>query len=246
MPGHHNALNATAAIAVAYRAQDAGRGDPQGARRASAASSGASPARANGTARTIFDDYGHHPVEIAAVLRAARASTRQQVIAVVQPHRYTRLQSLFDDFATCFNDADAVIVADVYAAGEAPIEGVDRDHLVAAIKAHGHRNVQCAARGAGRPCRPRARSSPSRATTSSASAPATSRNGPTRCRSSWRRGVTTGLQAGRDPSPPGKGRSGRSRKMAAGSHELRSGCRSLSASLIPGGDAEPGIGERVK
>ncbi len=91
---------------------------------------------------TIFDDYGHHPVEIAAVLRAARASTRNQVIAVMQPHRYSRLQSLFGDFATCFNDADAVIVADVYPAGEMPIPGADRDSLVAAVKAHGHRNVQ--------------------------------------------------------------------------------------------------------
>ena len=89
----------------------------------------------------IFDDYGHHPVEIAAVLRAARASTKAHVIAIVQPHRYTRLQSLFDQFATCFNDANAVIVADVYGAGEAPIEGIDKEHLVAAIKAHGHRNV---------------------------------------------------------------------------------------------------------
>ena len=75
------------------------------------------------------------------MLRAARASTRHKVIAVVQPHRYSRLQSLFNDFATCLNDADAVIVADVYPAGEAPIEGIDRDHLVAAIKAHGHRHV---------------------------------------------------------------------------------------------------------
>ena len=89
----------------------------------------------------IFDDYGHHPVEIAAVLRAARASTKGQVIAVVQPHRYTRLQALFEQFASCFNDADAVIVADVYAAGEKPIEGIDRAHLVSAIKAHGHRNA---------------------------------------------------------------------------------------------------------
>ena len=80
---------------------------------------------------TIIDDYGHHPVEIAAVLKAARESTKGQVIAVVQPHRYTRLQSLFEPFSTCFNDADAVIVAEVYPAGEAPIEGVDRDHLVA-------------------------------------------------------------------------------------------------------------------
>jgi UDP-N-acetylmuramate--alanine ligase len=80
-------------------------------------------------------------VEIAAVLKAARESTANQVIAVVQPHRYTRLQSLFDPFATCFNDADVVIVADVYAAGEQPIPGVDRDALVGAIRAHGHRRA---------------------------------------------------------------------------------------------------------
>jgi UDP-N-acetylmuramate--alanine ligase len=89
----------------------------------------------------IFDDYGHHPVEIAAVLKAARASTKGKVIAVVQPHRYTRLASLFDQFATCFNDADHVIVAETYAAGEAPIAGADRDSLVAGLKAHGHRHV---------------------------------------------------------------------------------------------------------
>ena len=94
---------------------------------------------------TIIDDYGHHPVEIAAVLKAARESTKGQVIAVVQPHRYTRLQSLFEPFSTCFNDADAVIVAEVYPAGEAPIEGVDRDHLVAAVRARGHRQVVAAA-----------------------------------------------------------------------------------------------------
>ena len=75
------------------------------------------------------------------MLKAARASTKGQVIAIVQPHRYTRLQTLFDQFATCFNDADAVIVSDVYPAGEAPIPGIDRDHLVTAIKAHGHRHV---------------------------------------------------------------------------------------------------------
>jgi len=74
-------------------------------------------------------------------LRAARESTKGQVIAVMQPHRYTRLQSLFEPFSTCFNDADAVVVAEVYPAGEAPIEGVDRDHLVAALRARGHRNV---------------------------------------------------------------------------------------------------------
>ena len=78
----------------------------------------------------IIDDYGHHPVEIAAVLKAAREVAKGQVIAVVQPHRYTRLKTLFEPFSTCFNDADAVIVANVYPAGEAPIEGADRDHLV--------------------------------------------------------------------------------------------------------------------
>lgn len=91
---------------------------------------------------TIIDDYGHHPVEIAAVLKAARgAVTDGQVIAVVQPHRYTRLRDLFEDFCTCFNDADAVLVADVFEAGETLIEGFDRDHLVAGLREHGHRTV---------------------------------------------------------------------------------------------------------
>ncbi|MBS7804613.1 UDP-N-acetylmuramate--L-alanine ligase [Rhizobiales bacterium TNE-4] len=140
MPGHHNALNATAAIAVAYHL-----GMKPDQIRAALKNFGGVKRRFTKTGEwkgvTIFDDYGHHPVEIAAVLRAARASTAGQVIAVVQPHRFTRLQSLFDQFATCFNDADAVIVADVYAAGEQPIAGIDRDHLVQAIKAHGHRNA---------------------------------------------------------------------------------------------------------
>src|SRR5437868_8839480 len=84
---------------------------------------------------TVIDDYGHHPVEIAAVLRAARSATGNNVIAVMQPHRFTRLRDLFDDFCTCFNDADIVLVADVYAAGEPPIEGVNRDALVAGMRA---------------------------------------------------------------------------------------------------------------
>ncbi len=91
---------------------------------------------------TVFDDYGHHPVEIAAVLKAARAATQGQVIAVMQPHRYTRLSSLFADFAACFNDADHVLVAPVYAAGEQPIEGATADDLVAGVKARGHRSAQ--------------------------------------------------------------------------------------------------------
>jgi UDP-N-acetylmuramate--alanine ligase len=91
---------------------------------------------------TVIDDYGHHPVEIAAVLQAARAIVAGKLIAVVQPHRYTRVSHLFDGFCTCFNDADVVLVADIYAAGEAPIEGVSRDALVAGLIEHGHRNVR--------------------------------------------------------------------------------------------------------
>ncbi|CAA0104698.1 UDP-N-acetylmuramate--L-alanine ligase [Starkeya nomas] len=140
MPGRHNALNATAAIAVAH---ELGATDEQ--IRTALAGFGGVKRRFTRTGEvngvTIFDDYGHHPVEIAAVLRAARASTEGQVIAIVQPHRYTRLQSLFDQFSTCFNDADHVIVADVYPAGEAPIPGIDRDHLVEALRARGHRSV---------------------------------------------------------------------------------------------------------
>jgi UDP-N-acetylmuramate--alanine ligase len=91
---------------------------------------------------TVIDDYGHHPVEIAAVLKAARAIVEGKVIAVVQPHRYSRLTHLFDGFCTCFNDADIVLVADVYAAGEVAIEGVSRESLVAGLIEHGHRNVR--------------------------------------------------------------------------------------------------------
>ena len=91
---------------------------------------------------TVIDDYAHHPVEIVAVLRAARAATRGRVIAVVQPHRYTRLMDLFEDFCTSFNDADTVIVADVHPAGEAPIEGVNRDALVDGLRTRGHRSVE--------------------------------------------------------------------------------------------------------
>jgi UDP-N-acetylmuramate--alanine ligase len=90
---------------------------------------------------TVIDDYGHHPVEIAAVLQAARDATERGVIAVVQPHRYTRLNSLFEDFCTCFNDADQVVVADVYAAGEQPIPGASKEALVEGLKVHGHKGV---------------------------------------------------------------------------------------------------------
>lgn len=140
MPGRHNALNATAAIAVAHEI-----GISDDAIRKALAGFGGVKRRFTRTGEwngvTIIDDYGHHPVEIAAVLKAARDSTRGRVIAVVQPHRYTRLQSLFEEFCTCFNDADTVIVSDIYAAGEDPIPGVDRDAFVLGLRAHGHREV---------------------------------------------------------------------------------------------------------
>jgi UDP-N-acetylmuramate--alanine ligase len=140
MPGRHNALNATSAIAVAH---ELGVADDK--IRAALGKFGGVKRRftkvGEWNGATIIDDYGHHPVEIAAVLKAARESTKGQVIAVVQPHRYTRLKTLFEPFSTCFNDADAVIVANVYSAGEAPIEGADRDHLVQAMRARGHRQV---------------------------------------------------------------------------------------------------------
>jgi UDP-N-acetylmuramate--alanine ligase len=140
MPGRHNALNATAAIAVAHelgvddhRIKEA-LGNFGGVRRRFTRTG-----TWNGV--IVVDDYAHHPVEIAAVLKAARESTKGQVIAVVQPHRYTRLVALFDQFCTCFNDADTVVVAHVYPAGEAPIAGVDRDALVQGLRMHGHRQV---------------------------------------------------------------------------------------------------------
>jgi UDP-N-acetylmuramate--alanine ligase len=140
MPGRHNALNATAAVTVAH---ELGIGNEAIAK--ALAGFGGVKRRFTRTGEwngvAIFDDYGHHPVEIAAVLRAARDSTKGQVIAVVQPHRYTRLKTLFEPFSTCFNDADAVIVADVYPAGEAPLEGADRESLVNAVRARGHRQV---------------------------------------------------------------------------------------------------------
>jgi UDP-N-acetylmuramate--alanine ligase len=140
MPGRHNALNAISAIAVAHQL---GIGDDT-IRNALAAFCGVRRrftrvGEWNGVA--VIDDYGHHPVEIAAVLRAARESTNGQVIAVMQPHRYTRLSSLFEQFCTCFNDADTVIVAHVYPAGEQPIAGADRDSLVQGLRARGHRQV---------------------------------------------------------------------------------------------------------
>ena len=141
MPGDHNVSNALSAIAVA-RHLGMKRDE---IREALAGFAGVNRrftrvGVVNGV--TIIDDYGHHPVEIAAVLRAARQSTKGRIIAIHQPHRYTRLASLFDDFCTCFNEADVVAIADVYSAGEDPIKGASRDDLVAGLIAHGHRHAR--------------------------------------------------------------------------------------------------------
>ena len=141
MVGQHNVQNALAAVAIAY---EMGLEDDV-IRRALANFEGVKR-RFTKTGEvdgiTIIDDYGHHPVEITAVLNAARQATRGQVIAVVQPHRYSRLKDLFEDFCTCFNNADAVFVTDIYAAGEAPIEGVSRESFVDGLRHHGHRKVE--------------------------------------------------------------------------------------------------------
>jgi UDP-N-acetylmuramate--alanine ligase len=138
--GRHNVQNALAAIAVA---RELGVADG-GIRKGLKAFGGVkrrftTTGIANGV--RIVDDYGHHPVEISAVLKAAREITDGRVIAVVQPHRFTRLRDLFKDFSTCFNEADVVAIADVYPAGEAPIAGIDAEALVASIAAHGHRRA---------------------------------------------------------------------------------------------------------
>lgn len=140
MPGEHNVLNAAAAIAVARHLG------------VSAADIKSSLEGFSGVNRrftkvdevagvTIIDDYGHHPVEIAAVLKAARQACSGKVIAVHQPHRYSRLSDLFEEFCTAFNDADVVAITEVFAAGENPIENADRAALVAGLKAHGHRDA---------------------------------------------------------------------------------------------------------
>ncbi|MEZ2219113.1 UDP-N-acetylmuramate--L-alanine ligase [Rhizobium sp. RCC_161_2] len=141
MPGRHNISNATAAVAVANRLGISNEAIAKGL-----ASFGGVKRRFTLTgewnAVKVFDDYGHHPVEIKAVLKAAREACKGRVIAVHQPHRYTRLSSLFEEFAACFNDADSIFLAPVYAAGEDPIEGVDSQELVSRIKAGGHRDAR--------------------------------------------------------------------------------------------------------
>jgi UDP-N-acetylmuramate--alanine ligase len=144
MLGQHNVQNSLAAITVGHQLKIS----PQTLKDALADFSGVKrrftkTGLSNGI--TVIDDYGHHPVEIAAVLKAGRQAvenTKGRLIAVMQPHRYTRLSSLFEDFCTCFNDADTVVVADVYAAGEQPIEGATKENLCEGIRRHGHRDVQ--------------------------------------------------------------------------------------------------------
>jgi len=138
--GHYNALNALGALAASI---EAGISD-EVIRSAFAAFSGVKRrfSRAGdwqGVA--VYDDYAHHPVEIAAVLRAARMAGNGRILAVLQPHRYTRLQSLFNEFSACLDDADIVVVTPVYSAGEVPIPGIDRDELAASLRRHGHPEV---------------------------------------------------------------------------------------------------------
>jgi UDP-N-acetylmuramate--alanine ligase len=140
MLGNHNVQNALAAIAVAIEMEI-----PEPQIKAAIGAFAGVKRRFTKTGEaggiTVIDDYGHHPVEIAAVLKAARQAGARDVVAIVQPHRYSRLASLFEEFCTCMNDAGTVIVADVYPAGEAPIEGVNRDALVEGLRARGHRSV---------------------------------------------------------------------------------------------------------
>ena len=140
MPGRHNVQNALAAIAVARELEL----DEAVVRRALDEFEGVKrrfTLTGEGAGIAVIDDYGHHPVEIAAVLSAARSISEGAVIAVVQPHRFTRLRDLLEDFCTCFNEADVVVVADVYPAGEEPIEGIHKERLIEGVRAHGHRRV---------------------------------------------------------------------------------------------------------
>ncbi len=139
--GRHNVQNAVAAIAVARELGVTDAGIRNGLQKFAGVKRRFTTTGHWNEVR-IVDDYAHHPVEIAAVLSDAREMTEGRVLAVVQPHRFTRLRDLFHDFSTCFNDADIVAVADVYAAGEAAIEGVDADALAASLKSHGHRDAR--------------------------------------------------------------------------------------------------------
>ena len=140
MPGAHNVLNSLPAAIIAKRLGASDQSIISGFSKFSGVKRRFTRAGEwNGV--TIIDDYGHHPVEITAVLRAARNVAKGKIIAFVQPHRYTRVRDLFDDFCACLNEADVAVVTDVFAAGENPIEGASRDDLVDGLKAHGHKNA---------------------------------------------------------------------------------------------------------
>ena len=141
MPGRHNVLNALAAIAVGLEFGFSDEVLRSGFRNFSGVKRRFTKVGEVGGS-TVVDDYAHHPVEIRAVLSAAREAAEERVIAVVQPHRFTRLRDLMDDFQNAFNDADVVFVAPVYPAGEEPIEGVDANALADGLRAHGHRMVK--------------------------------------------------------------------------------------------------------
>ncbi len=144
MPGRHNVQNALAAIGVALELGIDDATIQQGFAKFGGVKrrfTKVGEVAVDGGVVTIIDDYGHHPVEIRAVLSAAREGGTTRVIAVVQPHRYSRLDNLMEDFQQAFNDADIVLVAPVYAAGEAPIDGVDAEALVTGLKTRGHRSA---------------------------------------------------------------------------------------------------------
>ena len=140
MPGEHNVSNAVAAIAVAREL-----GVTENAIKRALERFGGVKRRFTRVGEwhgaAIIDDYGHHPVEIAAVLKAARQAYSGPIVAIIQPHRYTRLHDLFEQFCTCLNSADTAIVTPIYPAGEAPILGIDRDALAEGLRAHGHKQV---------------------------------------------------------------------------------------------------------
>jgi len=141
MAGSHNVQNALAALVVAIE-MDLAEDDIRAGLRSFAGVKRRFTRTGISGGVTVIDDYAHHPVEISATLRAARSVCgKGRVVAVVQPHRYSRLMNLFEEFCTAFNDADTVIVADVYAAGEEEIEGVNREGLIEGLRAHGHREV---------------------------------------------------------------------------------------------------------
>ena len=144
MLGKHNVQNSLVALGVAH-----GMGVSEETMKNALSNFGGVKRRFTKTGEvdgvTIIDDYAHHPVEIDVVLKTARTAVKDnggQVIAVMQPHRYSRLNDLYEEFCRCFNDADHVVITDVYEAGEAPIDGVDKDYLVTGLKTHGHRSAQ--------------------------------------------------------------------------------------------------------